>query len=102
MNDFDSLLDKMDKMELLDLVGCIHINDSKNPIGSHKDRHENIGFGYLGFDILINIIYNDRLKNISKILETPYVGEFAPYKLEIDMIKNKKFEKNLKEMATLQ
>ena len=102
MNDFDSLLDKMDKMELLDLVGCIHINDSKNPIGSHKDRHENIGFGYLGFDTLINIIYNDRLKNISKILETPYVGEFAPYKLEIDMIKNKKFEKNLKEMATLQ
>ena len=101
MSNFDSFLDKMKSMELLDLIGCIHINDSKNPLGSHKDRHENIGFGYLGFDTLINIIYNDRLKNISKILETPYVGEFAPYKLEIDMIKNKKFEKDLKERVSL-
>lgn len=96
MDNFDSFLDKMDNMDLLHKIGCIHINDSKNPKGSHKDRHENIGFGYLGFDTLIKIIYNDRLKDISKILETPYVGEIAPYKYEIDMIKDKKFDKNLK------
>ena len=102
MTDFDKFLQKMEEMNLLNLVGCIHINDSKNPMGSHKDRHENIGFGYLGFDTIIKIIYNDKLKEIPKILETPYVGEYAPYKYEIDIIKNKKFNENLKEIVTLQ
>lgn len=101
MDNFDDFLGKLEKMNLLNRVGCIHINDSKNPNGSHKDRHENIGFGYLGFDTLIKIIYNEKLKNISKILETPYVGEFAPYKFEIEMIKNKKFNENLKEEVSL-
>ena len=101
MNHFDDFLDELQRMNLLNRVGCIHINDSKNPSGSHKDRHENIGFGYLGFDTLIKIIYNEKLKNISKILETPYVGEFAPYKFEIEMIKNKKFNEKLKEMVSL-
>lgn len=100
MTNFDSFLNKMDDMDLLSKVGCIHINDSKNPMGSHKDRHENIGFGYLGFNTLINIIYNDRLKNIPKILETPYVGEVAPYKYEIDMIRDKKFDLDLKNKLT--
>lgn len=102
MDNFDAFLKEMEKMKLLDLVGCIHINDSKNPRASHKDRHENIGFGYLGFDTLIKIIYNEKLKNISKILETPYVGEYPPYKYEIEMIKNKKFEEKLKEIVTSQ
>lgn len=102
MNSFDDFIEKLEKMDLIDLIGCIHINDSKNPKGSHKDRHENIGFGYLGFDTLIKIIYHDKLKNISKILETPYVEEYPPYKYEINMIKNKKFEENLKEKIVLQ
>ena len=84
-------------MELLNKVKCIHINDSKNPLGAHKDRHENIGFGYLGFDALIKIIHHKKLENIPKILETPYVDEHAPYKLEIEMIRNKEFDKDLKE-----
>ena len=72
------------------------LNDSKNPFNSHKDRHENIGFGTIGFDNLIKIIYNDRLENIPKILETPYVErEYAPYKYEIEMIRNKEFNPNL-------
>ena len=96
MSNFDEFLDKMKSMNLLDLVGCVHINDSKNPVGAHKDRHENIGFGYIGFDNLINVIYNERLNAVSKILETPYVGEAAPYKYEIEMIKNKKFDSMLK------
>ena len=94
---FDYYLDKLEKENLLDKVGCVHINDSKNPNGAHKDRHENIGFGYLGFDNLINIIYNPRLEHVSKILETPYVDQYPPYKLEIEMIRNKKFNSNLKE-----
>lgn len=97
MSDFDAFLKKLEDMELLNKVKCIHINDSKNPLGAHKDRHENIGFGYLGFDTLIDIIHHEKLENIPKILETPYVDERAPYKLEIEMIKNKEFDKDLKE-----
>ena len=79
-------------------IGCIHINDSKNDINSHKDRHENIGFGTIGFDNLISIIYNDRIKDIPKILETPYVDKkYPPYKYEIEMIRNKKFDNKLLE-----
>lgn len=91
VNDFDKILDEIDEKIGLSYVHCIHINDSKNAMNAHKDRHDNIGYGYLGFDNIINIIYNKRLDNIPKILETPYVGEIAPYKFEIEMIKDKKF-----------
>ena len=94
---FDQLLDYFDDIVGLDYVKCIHVNDSKNEKNSHKDRHENIGCGTIGFDNLINIIYNPRLESIPKILETPYVEKKAPYKYEIEMIKNKKFEQNIKE-----
>lgn len=93
---FDEILDILESYNLLDKVLCIHINDSKNICGSHKDRHENIGYGTIGFDNLINIIYNKRLEQIPKILETPYINDLPPYKEEIDMIKNKKFNPNLK------
>ena len=97
VKNFDTLLNYFDEVVGLNYLHCVHINDSKNERDSHKDRHENIGFGTIGFDALINIIYNDRLKGIPKILETPYVGEYPPYKYEIEMIRNKKFDKNLKE-----
>ena len=93
---FDDILDEFDRVVGLSYVHCIHINDSKNPSGSHKDRHENIGYGTIGFDNLINVIYNSRLDNIPKILETPWIGEYPPYKEEIEMIRNKKFNDNLK------
>ena len=93
---FDDVLDLFDNIVGLDKVKCIHINDSKNPISSHKDRHENIGLGTIGFDNLIKIIYNERLGDIPRILETPYVNkEYPPYKYEIEMIRNKKFDSNL-------
>ncbi len=96
MSDFDKYLDDFDKTIGLDYVKCIHVNDSKNIISSHKDRHENIGFGTIGFDNLMNIIYNKRIENIPKILETPYVDKkYAPYKFEIEMIRDKKFNENL-------
>lgn len=92
---FDEYFDDFDKEIGLDKVKCIHVNDSKNVIGSHKDRHANIGFGTIGFDNLINVLYNPKLKDVPKILETPYIGDYPPYKLEIDMIKNKQFNPNL-------
>ena len=99
VSDFDSVLSEFDNIIGLDKLLCIHINDSKNVIGAHKDRHDNIGYGYIGFDNMINIIYNERVKDVPKILETPYVkddsGSYPPYKFEIEMIKNKKFNENL-------
>jgi len=96
IDDFDKILDEVDSKIGLSYVKCIHINDSKNPRESHKDRHENIGYGTIGFDSLIKIIYNDRLKDVPKILETPYIEDKAPYKEEIEMIRNKSFNNKLK------
>lgn len=93
---FDEFLDQFDKLIGIDKIKCVHINDSKNPIGAHKDRHENVGFGTIGFDTLISIVYNKKLENIPKILETPYVDrEYPPYKYEIEMIRSKKFDDKL-------
>ena len=100
LNNFDEVLDEFNKVIGLERLACIHINDSKNEKGSHKDRHENIGLGTIGFDNLINVIYNKRLDGIPKILETPYIGDtddskerlYPPYKFEIEMIRNKKFD----------
>ncbi len=103
LNNFDEILDLFDKKIGLKYLKCIHINDSKNVINAHKDRHENIGYGTIGFDNLIKIIYHEKLKGIPKILETPYVSMddnskermYPPYKFEIEMILNKKFNNNL-------
>ena len=92
---FDEYLSVFDSEIGLDKVKCVHVNDSKNVIGSKKDRHANIGFGTIGFDNLLNVIYNPKLKDIPKILETPYINEFPPYKFEIAMIKSKKFNPSL-------
>lgn len=91
--DFDKILDEFDKIIGLDKLKVIHVNDSKNPRASHKDRHANIGYGTIGFDKLIKIIYNPRIKDLCKILETPFVNDRkdSPYKQEITMIKNKTF-----------
>ena len=93
---FDEFLDEFDNKIGINKIKCVHVNDSLNPIGSHKDRHANIGYGTIGFDNLINVVYNDRLEGIPFILETPYVNRndkdaYAPYKMEIESIRNKKF-----------
>ena len=101
MENFDDFLNEFDSLIGINKIHCIHINDSKNVKSSHKDRHENLGFGTIGFDNLIKIIYNDRLENIPKILETPYVEkELAPYKYEIEMIRKKEFNPNLIDVIT--
>lgn len=93
---FDEFLDDFDSKIGIDKIKCVHVNDSMNERGSHKDRHANIGYGTIGFDNLINVIYNPRLEGIPFILETPYINRnskdaWAPYKYEIENIRNKKF-----------
>ena len=98
LSHFDDVLDEFDKVIGLSYLKCIHINDSKNERGARKDRHENIGFGYIGFDDLMNVLYHSRLEGIPKILETPYIEkEYPPYFEEIQMIRDKKFDDKMKE-----
>ncbi|ANR68231.1 MULTISPECIES: deoxyribonuclease IV [Staphylococcus] len=98
--DFDGVLNEFDKIVGVDRIKVVHVNDSKNDIGAHKDRHENIGFGYIGFDALNYIVHHDSFKDVPKILETPFVGEDKkskkpPYKLEIEMLKQQQFDPEL-------
>lgn len=100
--DFDGVLEEFDRIIGLDRLKVVHVNDSKNPQGSHKDRHANIGFGTIGFDALNGVVHHEKLKDIPKILETPFVGEDkksakAPYKHEIAMLKSQTFNPNLLE-----
>lgn len=100
--DFDGVLNEFDKIIGLDRIKVVHLNDSKNEQGAHKDRHENIGFGHIGFDALNYVVHHDVFKDIPKILETPYVGEDKknkkpPYKFEIEMLKAQQFDSELKD-----
>lgn len=100
VNDFAGVLDEFDKIVGLDRISVIHVNDSKNVCGAGKDRHENIGFGHIGFDPLAYIVHHPTFKDIPKILETPFIGtdkanKKAPYAVEIEMLKNKKFTPEL-------
>ncbi len=104
INDYDGVLKQFDEVVGLDRLSVLHINDSKNPTGAHKDRHENYGFGYIGFDTLSKFIYDERFDDLPKVLETPYLPKsdedkkriYPPYKYEIDMIRSKRFNPNLK------
>ncbi|MCF1584717.1 deoxyribonuclease IV [Tetragenococcus koreensis] len=101
-DDFDGVLDEFDKVIGLDRLKVVHINDSKNDQGSHKDRHANIGFGTIGFDALNQVAHHDKLAKLPKILETPWVGEDkknkkSPYGFEIAMLRNGKFDPDLLE-----
>lgn len=92
----DEFLDEFDSKIGIDKIKCFHINDSMNSIGSHKDRHANIGYGTIGFNNLLNVVYNKRLEGIPFILETPYINRnqsdaYAPYKMEIESIRKKEF-----------
>jgi deoxyribonuclease-4 len=100
VEDFDGVLEQFDKIIGIDRLKVLHINDSKNERGMRKDRHENIGFGHIGFKALNYIVHHPQLMNVPKILETPYVGEDknnkkAPYKHEIAMLRAKEYNENL-------
>jgi deoxyribonuclease-4 len=101
--DFESVLKTFDDVIGIDRISVLHINDSKNPIGAHKDRHENLGLGYIGFDALNYIVHHPKFKDIPKILETPYVTKddtskdkiYPPYKVELKMLRDGKFNESL-------
>ena len=98
VNNYEQVINEFDNVIGLEYLKVIHVNDSKNTLGAHKDRHENIGFGNLGFETVMKVFNDERFKDIPKILETPYVASldkkqnFPPYKFEIAMIKSGKFD----------
>ena len=102
-NNYENVINEFDEVIGLEYLKVIHVNDSKNPLASHKDRHENIGFGALGFETVMKIFNDERFINIPKILETPYVASidnknnYPPYKYEIAMIKSGVFDPDLKD-----
>ncbi|MDC3419027.1 deoxyribonuclease IV [Aquibacillus koreensis] len=107
VNDFDGVLDQFDRVIGLDRLKVIHVNDSKNVTGAAKDRHENIGFGHIGYDALRYVVHHPQLKELPKILETPYVGEDKknkkpPYRFEIEMLKGEGFVTDLKDKILAQ
>lgn len=93
---FDDILEEFDEKIGLDRLLVVHVNDSKNVCGAHKDRHENIGYGYIGFETLNKIVHHPKLKDVPKILETPYIDAHAPYKEEIEMFVHQTFNSGLK------
>ncbi len=100
MNGFDHVIGKKQ-------IAVFHINDSKNVPGAAKDRHENIGFGEIGFDALSYIVHHPDFEEIPKILETPYIPSadapkksYAPYKYEIEMLRKGVFDPDMKKSFT--
>lgn len=93
---FDQILDEFDRTIGLKRLICMHINDSKNMQGAKKDRHENIGFGEIGFEKLHAIVHHPRIEHVVKILETPYIEGNPPYKYEIEMLKQGVFDPEIR------
>lgn len=100
---FENVIDQFDKMIGKDQIAVFHINDSKNVIGAGKDRHENLGFGTIGFETLNHIVHHKDFEQVPKILETPYIKaedskkSYPPYKYEIEMLKQEQFDPQMKE-----
>lgn len=93
VRDLDGVLDEFDRVVGIERLRAVHINDSKNPCGAHKDRHECIGKGYLGSEefgggmqVIQNIVSNGRLRSLPFILETP--NELAGYAAEIKLLRS--------------
>ena len=92
VSSFDQILNEFDRIIGLDRLKVIHVNDSKNVQGAKKDRHANLGEGHIGFDALCKVVHHPKLEHVIKILETPWIGDEAPYKSEIEMLKNKVYD----------
>ena len=105
VNNFEGVIKEFDRIVGIDRISVIHLNDSKNPRGAMKDRHENLGFGTIGFEALNKIAHYEKFSHLPKILETPYVAltpekgakTVPPYKFEIEMLKNGKFDADVLE-----
>lgn len=102
--DFDGVMEQFDRLLGKEQIAVFHINDSKNVPGAGKDRHENFGFGQIGFDALMYIVNHKDFMEVPKILESPYVKDpqnakkfYEPYKHEIAMIRTGIFNPEMRE-----
>lgn len=86
VNNLDGVLEDFDRIIGMDRLKAIHINDSKNPFASHKDRHEKIGLGSIGIDAFARIINHPALRNLPFFLETP--NELDGYQQEIELLRS--------------
>jgi len=93
VHDVDGVLNAFDRIIGLHKLLVIHINDSKNPRGAKKDRHENLGYGTIGFETLQRYVNHPRLQHLPKILETPWIEDKTPYAIEIKMLKDGRMTK---------
>ena len=108
INRFDDVIGEFDRLIGKDQIAAFHINDSKNVPGAAKDRHENIGFGQIGFDAIRYIVHHPDFEDIPKILESPYIPSptkakksYAPYRYEIEMLRKGTFDPKMKERIIL-
>ncbi|MDE6627630.1 MAG: deoxyribonuclease IV [Lachnospiraceae bacterium] len=104
IDNFDGVMEHFDKVIGKNQIAVFHMNDSKNAAGAGKDRHENFGFGYIGFDALMYIMEHKDFMDVPKILESPYVKDpenakksYEPYQYEIQMIRSGVFDPEMKE-----
>lgn len=104
IHDFDGVVEKFDRLIGKDQIAVFHMNDSKNEPGAAKDRHENFGFGKIGFEPLMYIMNHPDFMEVPKILESPYIKDpenskksYEPFKREIAMIRNGKFDPKMRE-----
>lgn len=103
VGDFDQVFETFDRVIGKEQIAVFHLNDSKNILGAKKDRHENIGFGGIGFDTLYKVLYHKDFMNVPKILETPYIKipnskkSLPPYRYEIEMLKSGTFDPQIRE-----
>lgn len=102
IHDYDGVMEQFDRIIGKDQIAVFHINDSKNEPGAGKDRHENFGFGHIGFDALMQVIKDENFADVPKILETPYVKDpgnakksYPPYAYEIAMIRKGVFDPDM-------
>lgn len=102
IHDYDGVMEQFDRVIGKDQIAVFHINDSKNEPGAAKDRHENFGFGHIGFEALMQVVNDENFAAIPKILETPYVKDpdnakksYPPYAYEIAMIRRGKFDPDM-------
>lgn len=92
IDDLDGVISEFDRIIGLERLALIHVNDSKNERGAHKDRHENLGYGKIGFAALNKLIHYPAFEGIIKILETPWYEGKPYYKKEIAMLRQQKYE----------
>ena len=97
VHQIDEVLKEFDRIIGLNYLKLIHVNDSKNEVGAHKDRHDNLGYGTIGFATLLKYFHHPLLADLPKILETPWYNGQPPYQKEIMMVKSQNFEPDWRE-----